>query len=78
MALILVLTGSCNLRCKYCVYGEYYPNEITYSDIEDISLDTIQKAIDEYITLYKDKERHGYFKIPSIFFYGGEPLKKKI
>lgn len=77
MALILVLTGSCNLRCKYCVYGEYYPNEITYSDIEDISLDTIQKAIDEYITLYKDKERHGYFKIPSIFFYGGEPLLKK-
>ena len=77
MALIIVLTGQCNLRCKYCVYGEHYPDEVFYDDIKDMSFDTARKAIDEYVEFYKDKVAHGYFKIPSIFFYGGEPLLKK-
>jgi len=54
----LLLTGECNLHCKYCG-GSFNENEVPFE---------IQYSIDELKTfLMQDPER-------SIAFYGGEPL----
>lgn len=71
--LILILTEDCNLRCKYCVFSEQYPNIKTYSN-KVMDFETAKLAIDEYISLYNDKVKYGYRKKPIISFYGGEPF----
>lgn len=76
MSLILVLTGKCNLRCEYCVYNDKYPREISYEDIE-MEFETAKRAIDQYFSLFENRKKRGFFKIPSILFYGGEPLLHK-
>lgn len=64
--LIIELTGKCNLRCKYCIYNDYYEGNRDFNT-SDISFETAKKAID-----YAYAHRHpDHF---SITFYGGEPL----
>ena len=63
--LILILTEDCNLRCKYCVFSEQYPNIKTYSN-KVMDFETAKLAIDEYISLYNDKVKYGYRKKPII------------
>ena len=76
MSLILVLTGKCNLRCEYCVYNDKYPKEINYDDT-DMDFETAKIAIDQYFGLFAERRKRGFFKIPSVLFYGGEPLLHK-
>lgn len=64
--LIIELTGRCNLRCKYCIYNEYYEGNRNFNT-NDISFDTAKKAID-YAYSHRHSDRL------SITFYGGEPL----
>lgn len=73
--LVLVLTGSCNMRCEYCVYSDKYPKEITYWE-EDMSIETAKKAVDEYLLIHDQRVNRGFRKKPMIMFYGGEPLIK--
>lgn len=62
--LIIELTGKCNLRCKYCIYNDYYEENRDFNT-SDISFETAKKAID-----YAYAHRHpDHF---SITFYGGE------
>lgn len=75
MSLIIVLTGRCNLRCEYCVYNDKYPKEIGYSN-EDMNIDVAIKAIDQFLELYYEKQTAGFYKKPTVMFYGGEPLLK--
>ncbi|WDC83404.1 hypothetical protein PL321_11695 [Caloramator sp. mosi_1] len=46
--LILVLTEQCNLRCKYCIYSEHYPNVMGYSN-KSMNYETAKLAIDQYM-----------------------------
>ena len=73
--LLIVLTGRCNLRCEYCVYNDKYPHEISYSN-DDMKMEIATKAINQFFEIYNAKRNNGYFKKPTIMFYGGEPLIK--
>ncbi len=73
--LVLILTEACNMRCKYCIYSDYYPGIKTYSN-QEMSIETALKAIDKYEIFCKKKVEKGFNKTPSITFYGGEPFLK--
>lgn len=64
--LIIELTGRCNLRCKYCIYNQYYEGNRDFND-NDITFETAKKAMD-YLYQHRHPERL------AITFYGGEPL----
>lgn len=65
-SMTLQVTQQCNLRCKYCVYSGSYTTR-THSS-KTMSFDIAKQAID---FLY---EHSTDVSIPSIGFYGGEPL----
>ncbi|MEG0691158.1 MAG: radical SAM protein [Clostridium sp.] len=71
--LILIVTEECNLRCKYCIYSDCYPDTKSYSN-KKMSFEVAKQAIDRYFELYYEKCRHGLRDIPKISFYGGEPF----
>lgn len=64
--LTIELTGNCNLRCKYCIYNDYYEGNRSFNT-SNIDFETAKKAID-YVYSHSNKERM------AITFYGGEPL----
>ena len=64
--LTIELTGNCNLRCKYCIYNDYYEGSRSFNT-SYIDFETAKKAID-YVYSHSSKERM------AITFYGGEPL----
>ncbi|MFV0379884.1 MAG: radical SAM protein [Anaerorhabdus sp.] len=71
--LIFKMTDQCNMRCKYCVYSDYYPFSESYTD-DYINIEVAKKALDYYMdnfiriyNLYNNSK-------PKITFYGGEPL----
>lgn len=67
--MILEVTEDCNLRCKYCIYGDDTKNFRSYST-KSMSFETAKKAIDYFISIAdKDEE-----KTLTLSFYGGEPL----
>lgn len=71
--IVFEVTDACNLRCKYCGYGELYGG---YDKREDIML-PIHKAkliIDYFHTIWKENHCKGIIMPMSISFYGGEPL----
>ncbi len=73
MQLLLVLTESCNLRCKYCIYSDHYPNTRTYTP-KHMSLEVARQAVDYFFSLVKPLIRRNPGKQVAITFYGGEPL----
>jgi uncharacterized protein len=65
--LVLNITESCNLRCRYCVYSGRYPLERTHSQ-RCMEESVARRAIDYFL-------EHGNPGKPRIVgFYGGEPL----
>ncbi len=70
--LYLVVTDCCNLRCRYCIFSDHYPN--TNSVKEYMSYDIARKAVDYYITHLKKKRARNPAEPAVINFYGGEPL----
>lgn len=71
--LILIVTEECNLRCKYCVYSDFYCNNKTYSK-KQMSFETAKKAVDFYLKIHEEKVIRGYDDTKVINFYGGEPF----
>lgn len=71
--LILVVTEECNLRCRYCAYSGIYSNQRVHSN-NMMSKEIAKKAIDNYFTFFASVQRHNINAVPSIGFYGGEPL----
>lgn len=65
--LILEVTEVCNLRCKYCIYGDDTKNFRSFGG-KQMSVEIATKAVD-YFVENGDKE-----KDLMISFYGGEPL----
>lgn len=64
--LTIELTGNCNLRCKYCIYNDFYEGNRAFNT-SNIDFETAKKAID-YVYAHSSAERL------AITFYGGEPL----
>lgn len=71
--LIFKMTDACNMRCKYCIYSDHYPDTLTYGN-DYISIDVMIKAIDEYMGHIAKIKKIIPDKIPFLAFYGGEPL----
>jgi uncharacterized protein len=71
--IILEVTDACNLKCKYCGYGEFYSG---YDQRENRFLSFEKaKALLDYMTPYWNSPKNQYFnKEIRIGFYGGEPL----
>jgi len=65
----LELTQNCNLRCKYCIYSDFFKEKRNYANV-DMKEATAKKAID-YLKLHSINSKKA-----SISFYGGEPLLK--
>ena len=63
--LILEVTQQCNLRCKYCCYGSYYPDRRSHSSTR-MTWEIAHKALDEFFEKLLNPSGVG--------FYGGEPL----
>lgn len=63
--LILEVTEKCNLRCRYCIYGDETKNFRTFST-RDMTFETAKKAMDYALSIADDKM--------TLSFYGGEPL----
>jgi len=67
--IILNITDKCNLRCKYCIFGEHYTvNDGTL--VNTMSWETARKSVDFLLDHSQNRERL------VIGFYGGEPLLK--
>lgn len=71
--LILIITESCNIRCKYCIYSDNYPHIKGYTQ-KRMSINTAKKAIDYYMKLHQKRIDSGFKRKPIITFYGGEPF----
>lgn len=71
--LVFEITDACNLKCKYCGYGEFYED---YDDRKNLYM-PIQKAIKilEYLrNLWLSNHNQSLDQKLYISFYGGEPL----
>lgn len=63
MEYYIVTTRNCNMKCKYCIYGDAQPDPST------------QVAPDaEGIARFIEQDSRGNEERPVIVFYGGEPL----
>lgn len=71
--IIFEVTDACNLKCKYCGYGEFYSG---YDERENRSLSFDNaKALLDYMTDYWNSPKNIHVnKEIRIGFYGGEPL----
>ena len=71
--LVFEVTDACNLKCKYCAYGEFYGD---FDKREDKML-SVSKAIRliDYLNQFWNSDRNTSAKsFMYISFYGGEPL----
>ncbi|MBO4840990.1 MAG: radical SAM peptide maturase [Bacteroidaceae bacterium] len=71
--LVFEVTDACNLKCKYCAYGEFYSD---FDKREDKML-PVSKAIQliDYLNQYWNSDQNTSAKsFMYVSFYGGEPL----
>ncbi len=69
--LIFEVTNVCNLKCKYCIYGEMY-TVFTSSETKELTFELAKSVIDYFVNICLSR---GNSK-QTISFYGGEPLLK--
>lgn len=65
------VTGDCNLRCRYCCYGDLY-NETT--NRKPMDFETAQTLLNYLILYWNSSQNMSYKHSIRIGFYGGEPL----
>lgn len=67
------VTSACNLKCKYCTYGELYCKHESRLG-QNLSFRKAKNLIDYYLTL-RNSPLYESFDVPfTLGFYGGEPL----
>lgn len=71
--LLFETTTDCNLKCKYCAYGELYDN-YGIRDKHFLSFQKAKNLIDFYLKLRNSSLYQSFNKPFGIGFYGGEPL----
>lgn len=67
------VTDACNLKCRYCGYGELY-NDYDLRQNKEISLSSAIKLIDYLVELWNSNRNQSTKQNVYISFYGGEPL----
>lgn len=71
--LLIEVTDSCNLACKYCGYGELYGNYDTREN-KNNTFSNVKALIDYLFVLWNSNQNLSFNKTCYIGFYGGEPL----
>ncbi|MDR2010348.1 MAG: radical SAM peptide maturase [Bacteroidales bacterium] len=71
--LVFEVTDACNLKCKYCAYGEFYEDyDVRYS--KKLRTEQVKPLFDYLSDLWENESAESYNKTTYISFYGGEPL----
>lgn len=71
--LVFEVTDACNLRCKYCGYGELYGNyDVRHSRL--MRFEEAKAIIDYLIGIWNNSVQEFTTKTIFFSFYGGEPL----
>ncbi len=71
--ILIEVTDHCNLKCKYCGYGELYSNH-DRRETKNQTFENTKIVIDYLIDLWNSKYNISVNNIFSVGFYGGEPL----
>lgn len=67
------VTDACNLKCKYCAYGEFY-NDYDQRENKTLSLPAAIRLIDYLNNCWNSGRNMSVNRNVYISFYGGEPL----
>lgn len=70
--LVFEVTDNCNLKCKYCGYGEFY-NSYDERKSRNLPVDKAVRLIDYLFFLWKESGVDFYIHSLTVSFYGGEP-----
>lgn len=70
----MIMSEQCNLACKYCFLGNNDSCKRSNFNLENMSKDTADKAIDFFVRQIKLSGLDLEENKPVIIFYGGEPL----
>jgi uncharacterized protein len=71
--LTLEVTENCNFRCEYCLFSDNCRDLRNHSE-KFMDFLTAKKAIEYYFSLLKENRKYNPLRVPTIGFYGGEPL----
>lgn len=70
----MITSEQCNLACKYCFLGNNDAKKRSGFSLENMSVETADKAVDFFIKQIKLSGMDFEDNKPAIIFYGGEPL----
>lgn len=70
-SILFQVTNKCNLRCKYCCYGEFYENT---SPLKNLDIEIVNKLFNYMLPYWISKKTLTHQPTIRIGFYGGEPL----
>lgn len=71
--IVFEVTDACNLKCKYCGYGEFYSGYDKRTD-RDLSIHKAKTLLDYMTGFWNSPKNIFHEKGIRIGFYGGEPL----
>ena len=71
--LVFEVTDACNLRCKYCVYGDLYTG-YDQRQSQNLPFEDAKAVINYLVDLWKNHSALAMKSGVSIGFFGGEPL----
>lgn len=67
------VTDKCNLRCRYCAYGDLYDGYDERKS-KDMPFSMAKSMLDYLFSRWRKSVSHSQEKTVSVGFYGGEPL----
>lgn len=70
----MILSEQCNLACKYCFLGNNDLEKRKQFNLQNMSIETADRAVDFYIKQLKKSGLNFEKEKPVVIFYGGEPL----
>ncbi len=70
----MITSEQCNLACKYCFLGNNNAHKRSNFSLQNMSVETADKAVDFFIRQLKLSGIDPENNKPVIIFYGGEPL----
>lgn len=71
--IVFEVTDACNLRCKYCAYGELYSDH-DERHAQKMTFASAKNIIDFLVNIWNNGKQEFTQKVIYISFYGGEPL----
>ena len=71
--LLIEVTDACNLKCKYCSYGDLYTN-FDNRECKQQTFSNVKILVDHLVDLWNSSYNISHDKNIHIGFYGGEPL----